>query len=44
MKYPRVVVSEKVHARVARVAKKQKTTMKAISDKVIIAGLKVLGY
>lgn len=44
MKYPRITVSEKVHARVARVAKKQKTTIKDLGDKIVLAGLKALGY
>jgi hypothetical protein len=44
MTYPRLYVSDKTHARVARIAKKQKTTIKAISDKIVIAGIRILGY
>lgn len=43
MKYPRVVVSERVHARVLKAAKKQKKTMKSLGDKIVLAGLKALG-
>ena len=44
MKYPRVYVSERTHARVAKTAKKQGKTMKQLGDKIVIAGLKALGY
>ena len=44
VKYPRVYVSAKLHARVARAAKKEGATMKVMGDEVVKAGLKVLGY
>lgn len=42
-KYPRLYVSPQTHARVARIAKKQKTTAKALGDKIARAGIKALG-
>lgn len=40
MTYPRVYVSEKTHARFKRLAKKRNLPMKAIGDKVVLAGLR----
>ncbi len=44
MEYPRVYISVKVHARVKRAAKKEGVPMKKIGDKIVIAGLRALGY
>ena len=42
--YPRVYVSLKTHNRVKRVAKKLNTDMIKVGNKIVLAGLKVLGY
>lgn len=44
MKYPRIYVSEKVHAKVLRAAKKQKKSMKDMGDEIVLAGLRALGF
>ena len=41
--YPRVYIKPKTHLRVVRLAKKHKTTMIALGDKIVNAGIKVLG-
>jgi len=43
LKYPRLYVSNAVLKRVKRYAKKQGVSLKKISDKVAIAGLRSLG-
>lgn len=40
--YPRVYVSEKTLARVKRIAKKQNVSVKSISDKIVVAGIRAL--
>lgn len=44
MKYPRVNISERVHARVLRASKKQGKPMNKLGDKIVTAGLKALGW
>lgn len=44
MVWPRMYISEKTHKRVKKIAKEKKTTLKAISDKIVIAGCRALGY
>jgi hypothetical protein len=42
--YPRVYVKIKTKARFARAAKKEGTTQEKLGDKVVLAGLRALGY
>lgn len=44
VKYPRVIVSGRTHAKITSIAKKEKRSMRSVSNEVIIAGLKALGY
>lgn len=44
MTYPRAYITEAQAKRIARVAKKKKTTLKKIGQEVVTAGLKALGY
>lgn len=44
IKYPRVCVSARTHARVKRAAKKLDKDMKDIGNAIVIEGLKALGY
>ncbi|GEM_PF-2113800 len=43
VKYPRLIVSGRTHARVTRLAKRQKVTIAKLSNQIVIAGLKALG-
>lgn len=44
MVYPRAYITEAQHKRIAKAAKKKKATLKKVSEEVVRAGLKVLGY
>jgi len=44
MTYPRVYVSQKTHDRVKKIAKKNGTSMSKLGNKIVLAGLKALGY
>ena len=44
MMYPRLYVTQKTHDRVKRIAKKQKTSIKDIGEKIVKAGISTLNY
>ena len=41
--WPRLYISDKIHARVKKAAKKQDVPMRKLGDKIALAGLKALG-
>ena len=44
MTYPRVYCKERTKARFVRAAKREKVTQKALGDKVVLEGLRALGF
>lgn len=41
-KYPRLYIKDTTRARIAKIAKKRGVTMKAIGDKIAVAGIRAL--
>ena len=43
VKYPQVYISPATHLKLQRIAKKQNKNLKEIGNKIVLAGIKVLG-